>query len=77
MTTEEKEILRLGLERAYKWKCQAALRGDKVEKEKEQNAVEHLELIYSELCPKGHDLESWLGWGMKAKAAIIDEVIGL
>ena len=35
MTTEEKEILRLGLERAYRWKCQAALRGDKVDKEKE------------------------------------------
>ena len=30
MTKEEKEILRLGLERAYRWQCQAGLRGDVV-----------------------------------------------
>lgn len=75
MTKEEKEILRLGLERAYRWQCQAGLRGDKVDKEQEKNAILHLELICTELCPKGHDLESWLGWGTKAKIEIAESVL--
>lgn len=74
---ETKEIMKLGLERAYRWRCQAYLRGEMEDMAKEQNAVEHLELVYSEMCPAGYDLESWLGWGKQAKAEIIMEVMEL